>query len=390
MQVNATDFFDDTELGDEVFDGGLKNVRIGEIMRDLDPVVKHNEYYYGANGHRETRYLACNGDWVIYAERYDKPYFLINSETREKIQLDIENKYELIGINNKGIWFFGDMEFGDKFPDQVPTKIYQYDTEGNMHSYVINPEKYFISECYIRGDIFAVVAAEYADDLVVNSRVIEFRITASGVSKIEMFECKKGESVSRLVLAQNNIAYRVSSEEVSCWHISDYNGQGTVILNDNNELDLQIKMINIDKNTMWTSVTQREKQLWGLDAYDHCIVARVLEQPVEGRCRTYKTDNKPAIWKYKGWRYDYFDGSVMYESKHTYRLVRYDKNGNEYELSGGGHGEAGKFAVSPKYIYVNYDAIVPVKLPKAFDACDKLAENNPQSDFIFGKKNISF
>lgn len=412
-------FDDDSEgmdetVGTQGMPGGAQATGAGEktdsqseiydIFSRMDPVVSHQEYYSPAR----PLSVAVNRGWIVYGgNNWGDGFWLMNEDTLEKIPLNVSGRrYDtFLGANHAGLWF---MEYGggrDKWGNEVPGKlIFTGGQFGGETVIRFNKKKASISTPYIYG-----LDAYYIAHISDNKESL-MTVDIAG-NEWELFVAHKGESIKWLSVGAEGIAFHLSTydaPEKTGWYVLKKGSAAPpVFLNRQREEGssgrpaIEIHRIFLDKKVMWTEVTAREAAKYGISGGWIC---RPLGEPKEGSFLVYKDSSKPVLWgvsMHSDLRY--FDGRAAYEVPHYGTMKRIQADGSEITLYSGGHGECDGFVVSDKYLYGNFDAVMPVRVPKLFrqpevTGCVAIRDyetgdvtiHNPEAEAIWGTEDIRF
>lgn len=403
----------DTEAGDEnAQDAGAgaagekvySQTEIYHIVSDFDSVAKHQEYY----GRSDFLRVAVNRGWIVYGGgNWGDGYWLMNEDTLEKIPLNVlGHQYDtFLGANCAGLWF---MDYGsgrNKWGDAVPGKlIYTGPSFSGETVWRFNGRKATVKELYIH-----VLNVYYIAHISENKQAL-IEVCGNGDER-ELFVAHKGESLDSLSVNDDFVVFRLWSQnapEKSGWYVWRRVGESLVFLNRARRADspwpaIEIRRIFLDQKVMWTEVTEKEAAQYGIDPQDW--ICRSLGEPKEGKFGVYKDTRKPVTWRgISRCAINYFDGKVAYSASSYSQLKRISRDGSEIMLYSGGHGECEKFVVSDKYLYGNFDALVPVRVPKLFRQPENTSAVasldietggmkdlvNPEAEAIWGTKDIRF
>lgn len=382
---------------------------IADIFIGMDSVVRHQEYYCH-NHYAEGLHVAVNRNWVIYGGGdWGDNYLLMNEDTLEKIPLNVSGHRhsEFLGANRAGLWF---MEYGgtNKWGDGCPSKLIftgpYFDGESVWR---FNERKAAIWTPYIY-DLDAYYIAKISE----NKQSLMY--VRGDKDEQELFVAHKGESINGLYVNADWIVFELHSSgspEKNGWYIrkrDDYNSNFMLMNRIRKEgapmlPAIKIHEIFLDKGVMWTEVTEGEADRFGIDK--DMWICRALGEPKEERFLTYKNTGKPVVWKLNASdRPNYFDGKVAYKADSYSSLKRITPDGRKILLYFGGHGECQKIVVSDKYLYGNFDAVVPVRVPKLFHQPENTSAVaiedydtrgmkgllNPEAEAIWGPRDIRF
>lgn len=367
---NSSETVDDAEVRKNIFEG-------------LDPVVYHGEYFYGS-GFEKPSYLAVNNEYVITRSWEQKLCLSHESDMFNKIDIsDIDIKDTvLFGFNNYGVWFLKNKIYHE---EEMLCKIICVNPwEKTKREWKMNGKNAYVNvnNIYIYGDqIF------YISEKGTKSYIIKL---LSNSVEMEIFVANKDEKLSHLSVHDERLAFQFVSRKANggtYWYIySIYGGEEQKI----GQPSIEIKSINLKKGVMWTRLTERERNYLGIESKG-VLIARSIGQPVEGRYRVYKNTKTPVTFtlpsSYCRLDYCYFDGNDYYEAPHYSHLKRSDRQGGVFNLGPMGHGETRKIAVSEKYLYVNYDASMPVRLPRKFSESRERAEENVEAFKLWGNND---
>ena len=328
-----------------------------EMAVNRNGVLKHNE-----------RSLHCH------------TYTLMDENGENQTQLALELKlrkgeYEsLMGFNPRGVWFqitvsWNDGDYIKKFlcVDPVSGKTVEYPIErmGEIRcAYIYDDEIYYITN-------------------VTENKSIVYRHTPYGCT--ELCTTRKKETVSGIIADATRVAWQFESrrdgEEGQRLYLFDK--QNVQLSSVSVPFAFELKLVNLAQNTVYTTLTKREREHLGVSGYDSLIL-RSLDHLTEGSWRVYRNSQKPVLWNLSNRSISYLDGSVCYRG-YGHRIDRCDRDGTEHVLGATGHGECEKILVTDKWLYINYDAYDLVRLPKAFSECKELASHNPEAFFLFGQ-----
>lgn len=375
--------FEEPHKEEKFFDAEL----VKAFFDEMDPVVHHSEFYFGWRMEK-SQYLAVNKNWIISRFSGDG-LRLMDEDGDVKINLDhIEGKdtkdAKLWGINNQGVWFIKYKYYHD---NEIPCKIICIRPwDGSKLEIKMNSRNAYIEtqNIYIYDDQVYYISEKGTKSYVIKLLRNDF--------EQELFVANKNEKLSKLSVYGEQVAFKFVSKKdggKQCWYFfSTYGFEEFNIEIPNRELD--IKLVDLKKQIMWTALTQSELDSLNLLGKKACV-ARRLKPVLEHRYCSYKTSNTAATFllpdKFNPFDSCYFDGTDYYESPHYSQLDRTNLRGERFVLGPMGHGETQKIVVSDKFLYVNYDASMPVRLPRKFKSAQLSAEQNLQALDLWGKND---
>ena len=368
---------------------------LAKIFSELDSAACRSEYYHLFNGNPMLcgYSMAVNGNWVLHhiSQFPNDEFILTDADRQAEIRLDIQVKLRkteyknLMGFNSSGVWFLIRSHEGTKFfnvkflcVDVVRNRYYEYPIE--------NPGG-TISDVYIFGDEILYIK-ETSDDE-------HFLHHVTRHESEELFAVYRSERIFRLSATETRFAWGYANDRdgKECWYWYFYDRatkQLSSIRIPRHPIRLSVpsfEVLSVDlvKNIMMTTLTQNEAARLGVP--ETSLAVRKLENPVEHRFLTYKTDRQPAVWRIDCAEKDFFfDGSVYYAVPSGAELHRYDRFGARSVLGDSrGNGMCQNLLVTDKWLYVNYDAHDMVRLPKLFSPCAEGSQDNPEAFFIFGQ-----
>lgn len=360
--------------------------RLRDIFSGLELVAKHWEYYqedyaslyapYG--GFERKTSAASNNGWIAYKFYNKDGCYLRNEDTDEVFSFTLQEEFRvatLIGLNPAGIWFMG----------------YGKDRESMGYIYCFCPYTDETKKIRFNAKKSLQISCPciYDRDIYYISQISETMMTVLHVTEnggeMELLSrfWGRNDKLGNLSVSSDSLVFHIrtaKADQESGWlfyHL--FEGTTTFIP----ETVVSVKMMDISKGIMWTSITDREAAALGIyDAVQarKIWIARRIEPVKEGAYLVYKKSGKPVIWNTGGHPIGYFDGEVMYTCHYYWELLRIEKNGETSRLGGlGKHGECNKITVSKKYLYLNFDARFPVRLPKRFSEFEGIAEDNPEA-----------
>lgn len=369
---------------------------LAKIFSTLDPAVCRSEYYHFSSGNGNPMLrgysMAVNGNWVLRHVSHfpDDEFILMDADRKTELKLDVRPKLRkaeyknLLGFNNCGVWFLIRSQENDKFfnvkfmcVDVVRNRVFEYPVEHQSG---------YISDVYVYGN-----EVLYINDASDDKEYLHH--LAADVSE-ELFYTQKNEFIYRLSATDSHFAWGFVSKRdgKECWYwyfydrVTRHRSQITIPRHPERLWTPLLEVLGVDlvKNTMLTTLSENEVERLGMP--ESAIAVRKIEDPVEFRILTYKTDRQSAVWKVAPAKDFYFDGSVYYAIPDSTEIDRFDRFGEKYVLGGfGGNGICQNLLVTDKYLYVNYDACDMVRLPKHFHPCVEPSKDNPEAFFIFGK-----
>lgn len=353
------------------------------LFAGLDPIVHHGEYYFGER-FEKPRYLAANKNWIItYFEEEGLRLLDENGETRIDLsQMECKDTKgaRLWGINNRGVWF---VKYKYYHENEIPCKIICISPWNNNKLEVkMNSKNAHINEhdIYIYDDQIYYISKKETKSYVINLLHNDF--------ESELFVANKGEELSKLSVYGEQVSFKFVSrkEEASYWYFYSTYGFEQMKLEIPTRV-IDINLVNLKQQVMWTEMTEKELEKLGLLG-KKVYVARRLEPIQQNVYCTWKSNHAPAIFimqdKYDSLDDCYFDGANYYKSPHYSELVRFNRDGEKFVLGPMGHGETQKIVVGEKYLYVNYDASMPVRLPRKFKSIQASAEKNQDALKLWG------
>lgn len=405
IHIQNLGLFDECEVEvmRESFVETSQSLLIG-MLKTLDPVAFHTEY-----GRNRVNQTAVNGRWIFCNDVYREGTYIMDENGENKVMLNMgKGYYNLLGMNNKGIWFVdassasyawdGETEWWNKIicfnPETNEKKVIRF----NAFKEAVNTKSIYIYE-----DMIYYISEES------KNREKLIKLDSSGVETVLFYgnSAEKIERISRMSVDGNRIAFLVteegrdgymdSDEEYrSYWCIMDVYGRNLMIINEElvvsvgasfylNAPYVKVRQIDLKKNIMWTTLTEHEQKLLHATKYDW--VTRELSETLielhneKSAAQIYRNvDDTSQIL--------YFDGKDLYGAEHYSRLYRSDIDGNKYEVNGGdGHGEADRILVNDSYVFVSYDALHAVRLPRKFNGFQGYGHKNPEAELIFGEQD---
>ncbi len=359
-------------------------VDLYNVMAGMDPVAFHSEYY---DGMWKCQNTLVNGGWLCVCPYGSKPY-IMDENGENKVELNIENIYTPIGMNNRGIWSMdfhrsilieGEYEWWNRF-------ICFYPQTGEKRIIKFNDSKAVVRDTYIYEDNIY-----YVGEMPGGSKKL-VKVDALGKETV-LYRTHKGEGIAKICADGTRVVLKMCEKDAQgyYWCIMDTNGWNPKFIgkkrNPKNDYlpFIEIKLVDLKYNIMWTTMTEAER--FACKASEKDLIARSIGEVEEFGYLIYKDTNEPGIFKDAGGNENtyYFDGIDKYVSLFYTELHRIDSKGNKQELNGGtGHGETQKFLVNDYYIFVNYDAEVAVRLPRKFTGREVDGCNNPEAELIFG------
>ena len=136
----------------------------------------------------------------------------------------------------------------------------------------------------------------------------------------------------------------------------------------------QIFEVFLEQGKMWTEATEEEEKL-GFNP--DVRVERTIGMP----------EREPALRVMpRDYSDSYFDGRDLYADD-SYRLTRIQPDGTTFVVSYGGHGDSERYLVNDEYVFVNYDALCPVRLPRKFHTCGLPGSENPEAILPWGRED---
>ena len=368
---------------------------LAKIFSELDSAVCRSEYYHLFNGNPMLcgYSMAVNGNWVLHHVSHfpNDEFTLIDADRQAEIRLDIKVKLRkteyknLMGFNSCGVWFLIRSHEGAKFynvkflcVDVVKNRYYEYPIEHPGGT---------ISDVYIYNSELLYVKETSEDEHFLH------HMTRGGSE--ELFAVYRSERIFRISMTETRFAWGYANDRdgKECWYWYFYDRalkqlSQITIPHQPDRLWLplfEVLAVDLVKNTMLTTLSQGEAVQFG--APETSIAVRKIEDPVEYRVLTYKTDRQPAVWPIDCDAADfYFDGSVYYAVPSSTQIYRYDRFGNRYVLGEKrGMGVCQNLLVTDKWLYVNYDSLDMVRLPKLFSACYDTSKDNPEALPVFGE-----
>ncbi len=387
------------------------------ILKTLDPVAFHSEYYkhtvYGNNGLK----TAINGKWIFRLGNtiHDDDY-IMDENGQNKVYLGLKKRYydtwnkeiTLYGMNNKGIWF----GIAEDINESVYSAFICFNPEtGNEKIILCNAFKYKIRQVYIyENTIYYIGYKEGVGENLVKidscgietvlykiyefgtkEVLVEVGSGSFGTDKILDSTTSKTLHFDSLCADANRVAFSVLNDSGDYWYIMD--GTKTVFLSKNKKECyssdfIEIIVVDLKNNIVWTTISDSE--CWKYHACKNDLVARNLEKLIIGDYSLQKplsTFGNASSFCY--YSLSYFDGKNLYYSDDYTHLFRYDKFAEKYFLGGCGHGMCGSFLVSEKFLFINYDSFAISRLPRNFSNNHSLMSyENPEVSFLFGKDNL--
>lgn len=377
-----------------------KNSAIDALSK-CEPVVFHSEYY---NEIDKSRYMAVNNSVVLKYD-YCNEAILLSDESGTKIAsltIDLKlkkNEYaSLIGFNEYGIWFkIGNDKYA--WNDlKIITRILCLDIKNDSIKAYDIEKKGYIRDIYIEKNNIA-----YVCEVTENKQVLYYMTDGY---LLEIAVANKGISINHVSMNDEKISYQWYGREGQVWKIYEKNNMQTMDivspLDEKGYHMFDIYMVDLQRNVMYTSVTQNEERYFNLEkptvdekytgytvgCLKNIWATRKIANPKEFNILTYKKNNLPAVFygmpDSRSMSF-YFDFKNLYYPISYMTLVRGDKHYNEYYVGNTGHGEADKFIVSKNYVFVNYDAYDLVRIPRDFSTSDGYAKNNSEAMFFYGQ-----
>lgn len=368
---------------------------VARLFASLDPVVCHSEYYFMSNGNPMLSgySMAVNKNYVLQHISHfpDDEFLLSDDDGEDLIELDVRPKLRkaeyknLMGFNTHGVWFLVCSQINERFLNE---RFICVDVvKGRTYEYPIEHQNGKISDVYVYAD-----ELYYINDTGDGKQFLH-RLTPE--SSTELFSAQtKNESLFRLSANDKYVAWGYASsregKERWYWYFFDRATEQRTQISAPRQAErtsqplIDLLAVDLAKNTLYTGLSEEEAARF--EGSVNSIATRRIEDPVEFRILSYKTDRQPAIWHLERKRTDfYFDGAVYYAVADNTELDRFDRFGSKFILghAGGRNGACRNFLVTDKYLFVNYDAHDMVRLPKAFNECTEPSEENPEAFFIF-------
>ena len=367
------------------------NSNLKAIQDSLDPVAVHWEYYHKDKfpGH-----VVINGQWILYEKGSNVYLSSENSQERTELSLNREKTSYLLGMNRKGIWYGACVATDTWDGTDWFNEIVCIDFANNKQRRVLcNPER-----ASIDGQVYI-----YDNNVYYIARVSErqqklmWMDTVLGVEHV-LYSTRVGEKISCVSADATRVTYRMEYDGEVRWIVQELGTQERTELgtkcNPNRSWEplVEIYMVDLKKNFLWTTLTAREGKKWNAEIID--LVARPLTDPEEGVVYVNKTSRTPIIFRssieefrHGDW---YFDGEDLYIGEYDAHLMRIDKESVRYRVGNPQiylHGDAKNFIVSNSYVYVDYDGVDTVRLPRKFHESKQSGRDNPEAkvmDFYLG------
>lgn len=367
------------------------NPKLKAIQDSFEPVAVHFEYYH----ENDFVYpVTINGQWILCDQSENAYLFAENNHERIELSLNRKKGDWLLGMNRKGVWYAACADTPTWDGTDWCNEIVCVDLAGNTQRRVLfNPERASIDgEVYIYDN-----NAYYIARVSERQQKLMWVDTILGVERV-LYSTRVGEEISRVSADATRVTYRIKYDGEVRWIVQTIGAQERTELgtrsNPNRSWEplVKIHVVDLKRNVLWTTMTEAERVKWGGTETD--LVARPLEDPIDGRVCVYKSDRAPVIYRnskeleYE--RYWYFDGNDLYVGQYNSPLVRTDKKGVQYQVGDPNvhlHGNTKDFIVSDSYVYVDYDGFCTVCLPRKFHESKQSGRDNPEAkvmDFYLG------
>lgn len=351
-------------------------------LSEFSPYAYQFEYY---QYHQNCNNTALNRNWIVYEDYVDNESMLCIMDVDGKNRSTIMKKRDagdyLLGVNNHGIWYMcynGEYGPNDSYPIIDRIKVWGLNGE-KIHEFRFNEEGDDVESFYILGgDVFYIAKSPRK-----TQRIMRMSMEHDG--SVCIFKGCVGEELSKLSVSATNIllAFYLESDEYnpkrpSGWVIvsSDLKTIRTLnyYRNESDAPKTKIFEVFLEQGKMWTEATEEEKKL-GINP--DVRVERTIGMPErEPALRIMPRDHSDS----------YFDGRDLYADD-SYRLTRIQPDGTKFVVSYGGHGDSGRYLVNDEYVFVNYDALCPVRLPRKFHTCELPGSENPEAILPWGRED---
>lgn len=349
-------------------------------LSELSPYAYQFEYYQFRQNCNNT---VLNRNWIVYEHHVDNERMLCIMDVDGNHQNTIMKKRDsgdyLLGVNNRGIWhmcYSGRYGPNDSYP--IVDRIIVRGLSGEkIHEFRFNEEGDNIETFYILGgEVFYIAKSPRKTQRIM-------RMSTECSNPVCIFKGRVGEELSKLSVSATDIplafyleSHVYDSKRPSGWIIASRDLKKFRALNHARDKydapKTKIFEVFLEQGKMWTEATEEEKKL----GYSPNVrVERTIGMP----------EREPALRVMPRDRSDsYFDGRDLYADD-TYRLTRIQPDGTKSVVSYGLHGDSKRYLVNNEYVFVNYDALCPVRLPRKFHTCELPGFENPEAICPWGR-----